>query len=208
MDACFERIIVELDPGVSRECFRVVVDGDTYVRCVVSSYNRWSNKKKGTFGRGIANTKKDPSRVERMGMLGEAAVGIVFRKEPDYDYKELGDKLDFPLLGKTADVKCCMPENKNCMVVRIRCETENRIPIAIDKDIYIAAYCEEETPFSAVIVLTAWHRNKDVQACQSVQAPAGHWNKEPRHSKGLPIATLYNLVMSESTDEKQACNMR
>jgi len=65
----------------------------------------WCSEKSGSYGKGLANTQKDPLRVERTGRLGEMALAKVAGLCVDLEYKENGDEYDFCVGGVSIDIK-------------------------------------------------------------------------------------------------------
>lgn len=83
----------------------IVISGTNYRKCAENAFNMACNKKTGSFGRGVINTKDDPRKVERSGRIGEQAYAIYMDKEVDWSYRPKGDTKDFDLGNFAVDVK-------------------------------------------------------------------------------------------------------
>lgn len=149
------------------ECFKVETTNEEYLICEEYSSKRWSNTKKGDYGKGFANTKDDPYKVERIGLLGEMAVGKIFNLPVDLTYREGGDECDFILAKSiTSNSKCRTKKYDEAIVV---CENEHGQKMSLKNDIYIFSYLEGENAKykKAKIVLVGFStKNFIIDNCQ------------------------------------------
>lgn len=170
---------------------KIQIPPSLYQKCEECSQNRWSNKKKGQFGRGLINNKEDPCRAERVGLLGEAALAQFIDRKVDYDYKEGGNPIDFQL-------NCCKIElktaAKNYGCGLIRAKTANNTVIELKSDVYVFGYIETENRESreASVVLKGWlTKNEILRKCKIVPARIGnHYNYQIEYETLRPIEEL------------------
>lgn len=169
-----------------------------YQKCDTCSQNRWSNKKKGFFGRGMINSQADPYKVERIGLLGEVALASFLDKLVDFEYKEGGTPFDFHLEGLTLDLKTAA---RNYGSGLIRAFTENMTKIELKADIYVFAYLESENKMekTATVVLTGWQEKCNILKLRLTPARVGkHFNYELPYDALNPIEILKSLRKTAS----------
>lgn len=94
----------------------VKISTPDYKECEKAARNYWASSKKGMYGRGIINSKNDPLKVERTGLLGEMAFAMQARLPLNFEYKRFGDKYDFKAYKKTIDVKTASRDYGACLV--------------------------------------------------------------------------------------------
>ena len=145
----------------------IVISGTNYLDCVDNSSNRWSNTKTGSYGKGVMNNKKDPRKVERVGLLGEQAYAIYFNKEVDFSYRRGGDDYDFQLGPFTVDVKTTTMTNK---AVFKYCQKSGR-RVYPKCDIYVAAQLLEEQPENevATVCLHGWLSKNELDTLATIE---------------------------------------
>ena len=146
----FETVKKEFIGGI-RKCLVVRVTGSEYTACETAASNRWSNKKKGVWGKGIINTDEDPHKAERVGILGEVALSKLISVPADLEYREKGDKQDFVYKNKKIDVKTNFYLNSK-QVGYIKCALFNKNTYTatkvlfshFDKDIFVFSFLDKE----------------------------------------------------------------
>jgi len=126
--------------GTGIEAWRVVVEGDDYLRCEQSSHNMWANKKKGLWGKGYKNTSDDPRKVERSGRLGEMAFTNLTGSPIDLSYIEGGDRQDTVFRKKTVNIKVAFALYG---VIMVRCEMNGR-QLTLHEDMYVFSYLSND----------------------------------------------------------------
>lgn len=116
-----------------------MIDGELYQKCFKASKNMWCSKK-----RGYINSKKDPRRAERTGLLGEAAFAKLFNLslEKNFKYKKFGEKVDFILHGQKIDIKT--GQDCNSRRAYIPAINKWRKSVELNSDIYVFCYINEE----------------------------------------------------------------
>lgn len=159
----------------------ISVSGTNYTKCCKASENYWANSKPGFFGRGIINTKEDPFKVTRIGLLGEMAFAIYMGLDLDFDYVAGGEKVDLVLpSGLTVDVKTA---SRNYGAALIRCKSaKGRRVLTLPKmcDVYVGGYLEEDgVEDEAKVTLCGWLSKDEVFNLPDTPARVGlHMNKE------------------------------
>ena len=172
---------------------KIIISSELYQKCDTCSQNRWSNKKKGFFGRGLINSQDDPCKVERIGLLGEAALSQFIDRKVDFEYKEGGTPSDFKFNNYSLDIKTAA-RNYGCGLIRAK--TESNYVISLKSDIYVFAFLESETrqKNEAVVVLAGWLTKEDIEKCKIVPARIGkHYNYEARYEILKDIAELRKI---------------
>lgn len=157
------------------------------------SQNRWSNKKTGHFGRGLINSKDDPCRAERIGLLGEAALAQIIDRKVDYEYKEGGVPFDFRLNNLKIDIKTA---GKNYGVGLIRAKTAEGKVLTLKSDVYAFGYIikDDRDNKIAEIEILGYLRKEEIEKCNIVKARVGnHLNYEISYDKLSPIETISKL---------------
>lgn len=169
---------------------KIQINPKLYEKCHLCSQNRWSNKKKGFFGRGMINSNIDPYKVERIGLLGEAALAKYINKEVDYEYKEGGTPFDFNFNGLNIDIKTAA---RNYGSGLIRAVSDKGRKIELKSDIYVFGYLEWENKKEkkAEVVLTGWMERCKIEELEIVPARVGqHFNYDIPYEKLNPIETI------------------
>jgi len=172
---------------------KIPIPSDLYEKCEECSKNRWSNSKKGQFGRGLINNSDDPCRAERVGLLGEAALAQFINRKVDYKYKEGGNPFDFSLNNLTIDIKTAA-KNYGCGLIRAK--TPNLTVIELKSDVYVFAYLEAENrdEQTAVVVLKGWLEKESIEKCDIVPARIGrHFNYQIKYEELKPIEELRKI---------------
>lgn len=123
--------------------YTVELSKDEYQICDEQSRNRWSNKKKGKWGKGIINRPDDPYYAERAGLIGEMAFAKLTRKPIDLRYKVGGFDKDFTIGNNTIELKVAtkLYEYRRGLVKSHDC---NGKPTKINSDIYVFGIVENE----------------------------------------------------------------
>lgn len=125
----------------------------------------WANKKIGSYGSGVVNSKKDPRRVERVGRLGECAYGLMFDKEVDWEYRQGGDDQDFWLGPFKVDVKTSTKADATKCYLKYCSKGGRATPVKCD--IYVCAQVlDEEVGEGCVkIRLCGWIHKNELDVC-------------------------------------------
>lgn len=184
---------------------KITITSDLYQKCEECSQNRWSNKKKGQFGRGLINKKEDPCRAERVGLLGEAALAQYINRKVDYKYKEGGSPFDFHLNNLTIDIKTAA-KSYGCGLIRAK--TVNNTVIELKSDLYVFAFLESEDKEKkeATVILRGWLKREEIEKCNIVPARIGdHLNYEARYEDLRPIEELPK-ARKETFGEAKNCS--
>ena len=169
---------------------QILISPHLYIKIEECSANRWSNKKKGQFGRGLINNKEDPCKAERIGLLGEAALSEFINRKVDYEYKEGGSPFDFRLNNLKLDIKTAA---RNYGTGLIRAKSDKGFVIELQSDVYVFACVEEDDRENkkAIVILKGWLTKEEIEKCQIVPAKIGkHLNYECPHDKLNPIEDL------------------
>jgi hypothetical protein len=185
---------------LTKKCFLVKIPNKDYSACVEAASNRWSNKKKGTYGKGLANTSEDPFRVERTGLLGEIAIAKLLGLGVDNEYKEKGDVQDF-LWGDTKiDIKTAikLPEYQAGLIYA-RNQWGKDIPLT--KDIYIFNYLEKDDRVlqEAEVIVIGYAINDFIKNLPLVRARA--WNST-HLNREVPYQDLQSIEDIENVYKK------
>ena len=143
-----------------------------YEICKKASQNYWSSSKGGKYGKGVLNTKTDPCRTERIGLLGEMAFANFMELPIQFEYKKHGDKYDFLIRDRTIDVKTA---SRNYGSVLIQYKNSFGNIVFRQKDIYVGAYLVEDTGKTASIELVGYTLGKIVKKLTPVKSKVGKW---------------------------------
>jgi len=174
---------------------KIVVCGEDYKYCQESSKNYKCNTKKGFFGKGIINSKNDPYKVTRIGLLGEMAFAKYMDVPARFEYMEHGDDFDFKINGKTIDVKTASRNYGACL---IRCiNHKGNFILKKPCDIYVAAYIDKEIPDEnyAEVIIKGWIRSKEFKNMEPVNARVGkHKNYEISFDNVSSLSSLKKLL--------------
>jgi len=171
-----------------KECVEVEITGEEFDMCA----NVSNIKKSGVYGRGAGNTKKDKTKVERTGMLGEMALAKVTGLP--VDITDVKCPFDFVVFtDRKGDMKNATYDyGANC----IRVVNEYGADRELTADTYISGYVEEldmENRY-AKVVLVGW-MERDVLAKTELKRArmAGNWyNFEMLHKDTKSIRSLIN----------------
>lgn len=169
-----------------------------YKKIEKASQNRWSNSKKGRFGRGLINSKEDPYRAERLGLLGEAALAQLIDRKVDYEYKEGGVPFDFRLNNLKLDIKTA---HRNYGSGLIRAITSKGTRVELKSDVYVFGYvvCECKYNKIATIELVGYLEKEEIEKCNIVPAKIGkHKNYDIPYDQLKPIETLKKIRKTET----------
>lgn len=164
-----------------------------YQICESCSQNRWSNKKKGVYGRGLINNVDDPCRAERVGLLGEAALAQYINRKVDYKYKEGGNPFDFSLNNCKIDIKTAA-KSYGCGLIRAKNQYGKSIELT--SDIYAFGYIEKDNrkDKEATVILKGWLQKAEIEKCPIVPARIGsHYNYQIEYGQLKPIEELRKI---------------
>ena len=171
----------------------IEVKGENYKSCLEAAANYWASSKTGNYGKGLINSKDDPLKVERTGLLGEMAFSIFSGLPVDFSYKKGGDKTDFILNGQTVDVKTAASNyGANC----IKAYTASGKYVFRELDIYVAAYVVEDTGESATVNLVGYELGSVIKGFppKGARARGLHKNFELDHKKLRSIEELITAL--------------
>lgn len=158
---------------------RIEISGDEYHKCDEQSMNMWGSKKKGKYGAGLLNSREDPFRTERLGLLGEMAVCKCINQPINLSYAEYGDGgSDIIIKDIRFDVKTA---SYDYGMVCIQVINEGGKHINKDVGGYIATFKEldDYDDKRAVIILVGYQFKGFVDSLPTVPARKGsHFNKE------------------------------
>lgn len=174
--------------------FKVTITSDEYEKCCLASCNRWSNKKKGEWGRGMINSVADPHRVERIGLIGECAFGQAFNLPVNFSYMQGGDEQDFMLKNLSVNVKVSARNYGKGLVKRIDA-SGRKIPLK--HDVYVFGYIENKN----VVYLMGFALKKDIinrPLVPSLLKDKKHLNQEVYYSELKSIVKLHELYQVHS----------
>lgn len=181
---------------------KIEIPPTLYEKCDLCSQNRWSNKKKGIYGRGLINNIDDPCRAERIGLLGEAALAQYINRKVDYDYKEGGNPFDFSLNKWKIDIKTAA-QNYGCGLIRAKNQYGDVIELT--SDIYVFAYIEKDNrrEKEATVILKGWLGRDDVKKCPIMPARIGqHYNYQINYAQLKSIDTLKSVRKEDDVKEE------
>jgi len=158
----------------SDDAISVVVKGVEYDVAKEYSSKMWSNSKRGEWGVGLANSVRDPFRVERVGLLGEIAFAKIFGLSVDLTYRPSGDDQDFKLFNCLSVNVKTSTRNYGCGLVKVRSETGIDIPLR--QDIYVFGYVDFDFPAfkTSRIVLVGCASRGKLENCPLTPALKGH----------------------------------
>ena len=181
------------------EVCMVEISGEEYQRCEEFSHIMWTNKKKGIWGKGMANTTKDPHRVERIGSLGEISLAKLVNSQVDFSYKEGGNETDLILRAKfKAEIKTA---THNYGQGLIRAEDERGKSVTLLSDIYVFGYLDEEDINNkhARVGIVGFEIKKNIIKLDMVPAIRGkHLNYAIPYHKLQPILKLITWCEKEN----------
>lgn len=173
----------------------VFIEKDEYQICEDFSHQMWANKKTGIYGSGMINNPNDPRLVERTGMLGEMSLAKLLNLSVNITYIEGGDKHDFIINGKKADIKTNSTERINALLIKATKDNNINDRLPLGKDIYISAYVIEEKKLEkfAKLAIVGYINKSDITKNYLRPArrkEAGHWNWDIPYDDLTPIQQL------------------
>ncbi len=198
-------IVKKIFNGKEKECILVKIEGDEYVACDNASFNFWGSSKKGTYGKGLLNSKSDPRKTERIGLLGQMAFSKLTDEPVDLAYKYGGDKQDNLILGKhKIDIKCAA---SNYGANLIQKTNESGGQQKIDKHIYVGSFLEAENrqEKKAEVLLVGFCFRKEVLNAKVANARrkgAKHMNYEIPFEEMRSIIDLITTIKEFKAKEK------
>lgn len=170
----------------------IEINKKEYIKVEELAKNMWSNTKKGFYGKGMLNSKKDPFRVERTGRLGEMALSKYLQVPINDEFLQFGDETDFVYNNLKIDIKTAH-KKPSYEAGLIRAMSYSGKKISLTSDIYVFAYIIEENKNtkSAKIKLVGWANKIDIEKLPLQPAKVGdHKNYEVPYSKLKPITCL------------------
>ncbi|MDC1299920.1 hypothetical protein N8Z24_00275 [bacterium] len=194
-----------VNPIIQDKCFKVRISGKEYQECVRCSKgnNFWGNSKKGTYGKGLCRSDKDPFRPARIGKLGEMGFSKLFDVEFDNEYRKAGDKYDFMLKGYSIDLKTSNPWRKNGPGLIMRYNERGR-SIPLTKDIYVFSYCNYDIleKERAEVSFVGYCMKSDLEDFPIKDGYRGgkHKNIEVPFNSLVPIQSLYDWCGLNTSD--------
>lgn len=172
----------------------VPISGKDYEQCSKYSKNNWSSTKPGQYGKGLGNTSKDISKIERVSKLSELAVSrLLGTSDPDFAFKRFGDGGTDLLMGITKiDVKCGM-RDYGANVFKGATKSGRS---TLKSDLYIFCYLNKEVPeySTAVITVVGYMTKEQLLRLELVQPRVAFTedkvNYDIKHSDMVPIESL------------------
>lgn len=156
-----------------KPCVAVEIANEDYHICNEYSIGKkfWGNSKKGAYGKGLCQSKDDPYKPRRIGLLGEVAFGKIFGLPVDIEYKKFGDKQDFILNEQKINVKTATWNRGDCLLVY---KKDGKL-VPLTQDIYINCFIEEENREKevATVILVGYILKKDIFKCQIIESYIG-----------------------------------
>lgn len=152
----------------------IKVVGDDYKKCVVSSKNMWCSSKPGNYGKGLANTSNDKTKIERVSKLSEVAVAKLLQTlDPDFEYRRGGDNgVDLELCGLKLDVKCSMKNMRKNYFKGVN----SRGNSTLKSDIYIFCYLGKEIKDSSAEINIVGYMTKQQVLDHGMVVPTMGWS--------------------------------
>ena len=176
----------------SNDWIRVQVSGEEYEMC---SSPMWASEKTGNYGKGLANTSKDPMRVERTGRLGEMALAKITGLGVDLAYRVRGDKCDFRVGRVKIDVKTSTRCTGYGLIYAQSYWSKRELKLS---DRYVFAYIEDDDPdnLSATVILAGYIKSSTLKDRPTVPGfkGGGHQNYLVYYHECLPISQLLEGV--------------
>lgn len=176
------------------------IDGNNYKKCQEFAEAMWAGEKsRSHYNKGIANTKADPTKVQRGGCLGEMAFSLFIGAPVDFEYKKGGKAIDFEINGCKIDVKTALklPEWRATLVM---CVNEKNKPVPLKSDIYVSAYIKTEVLGEyADVVLVGWHWQEEISEQSPLPARTKwgrHQNYELAFEKARPMSELKEFFVN------------
>ena len=168
-----------------------------YHTCVVAAENMWASSKKGVYGKGLANTTKDPRYVERTGCLCEMAFSIWSGIPTNFGYVEGGDKGDFIIHGKIVDIKKFHKRTNSLLLTARQPKNDGTyFDVFKNHDVYVAINLEDNGK-SAKAELVGYILGADAQRCPLQPALRGnHMNYVVSINNLKPMGGLQKFLES------------
>lgn len=141
----------------------IIIERALYEKCDAASKNFWCNSKPGVYGRGLCNTKLDPHKATRIGLLGECAVArLLGLKLPDFNYVKGGKPADLHMGNLTIDVKTAIHNYNTMLVYRV---SERGVVIPLKSDLYVACVMmmEDNAWREACVGVVGWATREEVE---------------------------------------------
>jgi len=140
----------------------VLIERELYEKCDEASKNFWCNSKPGVYGRGLCNTKFDPHKATRIGLLGECAVAKFLNLPlPDMNYVKGGKPIDLQLGDLKIEVKTANYNYDRMLVYR---ENRKGRIIPLQSDVYVGCVIIREDKMwrEACVGIVGWATRKEV----------------------------------------------
>jgi len=172
----------------------ISIDGDLYERVKRASSQMACGKKCTSYGKGIINSGSDPFKVQRTGLLGEAAFSIWSGLPLDLSYKPGGDHSDFIINGHSIDVKCAYRNYQMNLIVRREFEGGKFHPL---KDVYVGSYIVYDFPvhWSAQVCLLGYNVRSEIEKVPVTPSTRGvHLNTRLLHRDLRPLNHLKDFI--------------
>lgn len=173
------------------EMCRVLLEGNDYEVCDYFSFQRWSNVKKGEWGEGLANSREDPRKVERIGMFGEVLTAILFKKRVDLTYRVGGDQFDFLLFDKTVNVKMRTeaPPRHDRGIIKCRHNAESAY-MPLKHELYLFGFLDWEHDRKASVCMVGGIERDKIDTTEHPGFAGSHFNHEVHYRNMTPIKQL------------------
>lgn len=177
-------------------CVLVKVEDGEYDICEKTSKLWWASSKRGAYGKGLLNTKDDPAKTERTGLLGQMAFAKITNEPVDLEYRHGGDKYDFLISGKyKIDIKCASHDYGKNLIQKTN---EYGYPQKIDKHLYVGSFIDREdrSNKTASIVLVGYYLQEEVLRANTARGCKGngHFNYELQFHRMRPIMKLIDKI--------------
>lgn len=174
-----------------RLCLVVTIAGDEWDKC--DQFTQWNDRDRDTYTKGII------SNAIRVGKLGEIACGVLLKQEPDFVYREGGDREDFVAGGLSIDVKTTTKSDQCLLTVR---STVGANMHWAEKDIFIVARAnEDEAKRMAAVEVVGYFTADDVSPLPLVSSRyESHKNKELKFIGSRPLHELIALLKANGAD--------
>lgn len=151
-------------------------------------------KKCTAYGKGIVNSGGDPFKVQRTGLLGEAAFSLWSNLPLDLSYKPGGDSYDFLIRGHRLDVKCAYRNYQMNLIVRQEYKEGKFHPL---KDIYVGSYIVYDFPihWAAQVCLLGYNVKDEIAKVPVTPSSRGVWlNTKLFHRNLRPLTRLKDYI--------------
>lgn len=182
------------------DCITVKLTPEEWDICDQSSANMWTNKKGGSYGKGLINTIEDPHFAERVGRIGEVAFSKISGLNVDLSYREKGDDQDFITKdGISIDVKTSSkcPAYKQMLITG---EMRGKA-LELKSDYYVAAYLAHEDRINkkATVVIVGWcTREQGMAGGLKIGRKGTYYKNYEVHYRDLkPISELLEMINPE-----------